>query len=456
LQRAAIDASPVSDPPTSVHDVLRSPGQPLDASTRAFLEPRFGHDLSQVPVHSDAQAAGSAQAVNALAYTVGQNVVFGAGQYAPQTTAGRKLIAHELAHTLQQGDPSVPFDRLQVSEPGDTWETEANHVAEAALINKPFPVVSKTGRMLARQEPEGPSPDTPEALEEKRKESEEKKKIEEALENARKRARDRIPKGALHSWGWGGPETDNVYTDCEPEGVSRSEFLSFYKVLPKTAGSLTRPAQASAPLAITIQGPPTLPEIATKPVQETDQQSGQTHTYYKLKPTHAEMPPMLSRFTQGEFVEGVAHFGSQGGNPCQSGNYPIRWIIIPDGALAEGEREHCTDVRTAFDLTLAIYASAINNTAAAERLYSTPQEAERDVIARLGVPKASWRQNFDNLVAKSQIRDSQTNRWHTPQFRTIDTIRPGEGSNGCQFYINKVSKATLPHIGKHPSEDIIK
>src|ERR1041385_6120211 len=82
--------------PSIVQEVLRSPGQPLDATTRAFFEPRFGHDFSRVRVHTDARAAESADAVNALAFTVGPNVVFGAGQHAPTTDSGRRLLAHEL------------------------------------------------------------------------------------------------------------------------------------------------------------------------------------------------------------------------------------------------------------------------------------------------------------------------------------------------------------------------
>src|SRR5947208_3086926 len=69
--------------PPIVHEVLRSPGQPLDPGTRALMEPRFGHDFSQVQVHTDGKAAESARAVNARAYTVGENVVFGAGQFMP-------------------------------------------------------------------------------------------------------------------------------------------------------------------------------------------------------------------------------------------------------------------------------------------------------------------------------------------------------------------------------------
>ncbi|GAB4578154.1 MAG: hypothetical protein Fur0022_08870 [Anaerolineales bacterium] len=102
LQRkAAHQAEPSSVPPI-VHEVLRSPGQPLDSATRAFMEPRFGADFSGVRVHTDAKAAESARAVNALAYTVGRNVVFGEGQYAPGTNEGKKLFAHELTHVQQQ------------------------------------------------------------------------------------------------------------------------------------------------------------------------------------------------------------------------------------------------------------------------------------------------------------------------------------------------------------------
>jgi len=81
---------------------LRSGGQPLSPSTRAFFEPRFGHDFGRVRVHNDTRAAETAQAVNARAFTLGRDVVFGAGQYTPDTHSGRRLMAHELAHVAQQ------------------------------------------------------------------------------------------------------------------------------------------------------------------------------------------------------------------------------------------------------------------------------------------------------------------------------------------------------------------
>jgi hypothetical protein len=101
LQRASAVETADAAPPI-VHDVLSSPGKPLDTATRSFMEPRFGYDFGGVRLHTDAKAAESARAVGALAYTVGQNVVFGSGQHTPHTAGGQRLIAHELTHVMQQ------------------------------------------------------------------------------------------------------------------------------------------------------------------------------------------------------------------------------------------------------------------------------------------------------------------------------------------------------------------
>jgi outer membrane protein OmpA-like peptidoglycan-associated protein len=99
--------------PPAVYDVVQSPGEPLDPPTRALMEPRFGRDFSQVRVHTDAEAAESARSVDALAFTVGRDVVFGAGLYAPTTSVGQRLLAHELAHVLQQSGGGLPRQTIQ-------------------------------------------------------------------------------------------------------------------------------------------------------------------------------------------------------------------------------------------------------------------------------------------------------------------------------------------------------
>jgi hypothetical protein len=95
-------AAPAIAPPI-VDDVLAQTGQPLDRATRSFMEGRFGYDFSRVRVHSDTRDNASARSVHAHAYTVGENIVFDAGRFAPHTREGRRLLAHELTHVVQQG-----------------------------------------------------------------------------------------------------------------------------------------------------------------------------------------------------------------------------------------------------------------------------------------------------------------------------------------------------------------
>lgn len=136
-RRESAQKQPAAVPPI-IHDVLRSPGQPLDAETRAYMEPRFGHDFSKVRVHTDARAAESARAVNAQAYTVGRDVAFGAGQFAPASPAGLRLLAHELAHTVQQrGAGSNAGPELRIEPPGSPGEREADDLASKIAESLP-------------------------------------------------------------------------------------------------------------------------------------------------------------------------------------------------------------------------------------------------------------------------------------------------------------------------------
>ena len=116
---AASQAVTHAEAPPIVHDVLRSPGQPLDRGTRSFMESRFGYDLSHVRIHADSRAEESARSVNARAYTVGHNIVFAAGQYNPASEDKQRLLAHELAHVEQQGAASSPALQRAVTKDFD-------------------------------------------------------------------------------------------------------------------------------------------------------------------------------------------------------------------------------------------------------------------------------------------------------------------------------------------------
>lgn len=113
VQRADGKATGSSGVPAAVDTALSGVASPLDAATRAFFEPRFAHDFGRVRVRTDAAAA---NAVQARAFTVGERIVFGASEYQPGTAAGRHLLAHELAHVLQQGQGAALQRKVNVKD----------------------------------------------------------------------------------------------------------------------------------------------------------------------------------------------------------------------------------------------------------------------------------------------------------------------------------------------------
>jgi hypothetical protein len=96
-----------------VESTIGASGKPIEDHTRSFMENRFGYDFSDVKIHNNSQAVQSAQSINALAYTSGNNIVFNEGQYAPDTSTGKKLLAHELTHVVQQNHNSILRKKVQ-------------------------------------------------------------------------------------------------------------------------------------------------------------------------------------------------------------------------------------------------------------------------------------------------------------------------------------------------------
>ena len=151
IQRLSTNDGQQENVPPIVQEVLGSPGQPLDQATRTFIEPRFGHDFSRVRVHMDAVAAESARAVNARAYTVGNDLVFGAGQYRPETDTGLNLLAHELTHTVQQGQ--VGGSTVPVIQRDETFRTPRVSVRSPVLEEAVTQLTELApGRPLTRDE----------------------------------------------------------------------------------------------------------------------------------------------------------------------------------------------------------------------------------------------------------------------------------------------------------------
>jgi hypothetical protein len=170
LSRKAIGPASTHDSiPPLVHEVLNSSGEPLEPTTKHFFEARFGHDFSRVRIHSGAAAEESARQVNASAYTVGHNIVFGAGQFAPGTEAGRRLLAHELAHVVQQSKEkrsshNPPAEGETSAVPpraghpfGATGSGRSLGQRNTSIVQRPAPLspfnpeITGAGKELARQ-----------------------------------------------------------------------------------------------------------------------------------------------------------------------------------------------------------------------------------------------------------------------------------------------------------------
>lgn len=157
VMRKAVGNGEIASTPPSIHDALQSPARPLDASAQSFMESRFGFDFSRVRIHTDAKAVESARAIQAQAYSVGGDVVFGSGQYSPSTIEGRKLLAHELTHVVQQSGEAYGKKRmlglqtkLAISDPGDHYEQEADRIADE-VMRMPVPMLQ---RQIAHEEEE--------------------------------------------------------------------------------------------------------------------------------------------------------------------------------------------------------------------------------------------------------------------------------------------------------------
>jgi hypothetical protein len=165
LQRQAKSGGePADNAEQAVASANASAGTSPDAAVTARVAQTTGADLSGVRVHTGSDAAAAAEAVNARAYTLGQGIYFGAGQYQPAIPDGQQLLAHELVHTVQQQGGATRQNKSEDTTPGDAAEREADHIAERALANQPAGPVREraTGIAHAPANPSsGPTPTGP-------------------------------------------------------------------------------------------------------------------------------------------------------------------------------------------------------------------------------------------------------------------------------------------------------
>lgn len=138
VQPSSAEQDMVSEVPPIVDKVLRAPGKPLDTDTRTWMESRLAYDFSQVRVHTDAKATWSAKALKASAYTVGRDVVFGDGHYIQGTTKSKHLLAHELAHVIQQNRIESPTRKHLIDKSTNPYEQQSTPTKYQPFLIRPI------------------------------------------------------------------------------------------------------------------------------------------------------------------------------------------------------------------------------------------------------------------------------------------------------------------------------
>jgi len=417
VQRSARSAAPMLAPPI-VHDVLRSAGSPLDAGTRGELEPRFRHSFADVRVHADGRAAESARAVGAHAYAVGPHLVFGAGRYAPGSAEGRRLIAHELAHVVQQRGAAASLQpKLELGAEDDAAEREADRAAEAAARGAALPAIRLRGAGVQRQVPDAGDAGTA---------------MDAGAAPADAGAEPQAAQSADGGATSGSPPAA-APPPCSPTAFTRAAYLA-------QPGTSTRDFGLT-----TLSGTVTVPAVRTTPV----------HGGVRLEETDAALPPLTSVFTGADtFIEDTVTFVQQDGG-CRTGRYPLRWTIDGPGAasIRTGETEHCADFRYAFAISLRRYADVVNGLARSRRVFPGAAAAAAAVTRAVGVPPARWMEVFECLAGRTSRRDGARGArgWHTPRPRMV----PPQQGRGCAFAEAIVGASSLPEVGRHASPTII-
>jgi hypothetical protein len=420
--------------PPIVHEVLASSGQPLDRPTCALMESHFGHDFSRVRVHLDYRAAASAAAVGASAYMVGHDIVFAKGHFAPQTAVGKRLLAHELAHTVQQsGVDHAALGELSVGDVNDPLEHEAESASTAlfsARAATPWAMQAddsfrSDARPVLRRQPipheKTPEPPTFESTLPPKK--------EEGGADAP------APVGPACKY----PSAEPV--PCHPKGVSNNDFLK--SGAPIDAFGFTRAPHQEIPN----------PEIKTKPMGKQ----------VVLLPTKATQVSCESYFVKaGKEFQRVVPIDPK--DPKQAGlaeqcgsSYRRDFKVTPDGEkkLIEAEMEHCNDFKYAFDMSVGCYVAIVNDLAKKGTRFPSHEEAVEAVTQRVGRKPDTWVARYLELIEKSVVRD--TRKWHTAAIPEGPGLELKVVGRHCESATTtEIDDKSFPQVGKHPASEIIK
>ena len=420
--------------PPIVEEALANGGSSLPDGLRDDMGRRFAHDFSNVRLHTHARAEESAAVVGARAYTVGPDLVFAAGEYAPHTDAGRRLIAHELAHVVQQheGHASNARAGITIGASNDPLEREAEAAAQRAnedavpsiASTSLFAGVSRLGRAPLLQRDDGPGD----------------KKEETPLPRVPYRDKPATPadeKQSQEDEPEKGPPlvlASGARPTCEPKGMVRKDYLA-------------QPNTSIDDFGLTRFAGTVSMALPTRKVKGG----------VALEHLQVALPPITSVFTAADtFIEGTGTVLSQDRADCPDTKPPLQWRILPGGAakIREGEIEHCDDLQYAYDVTFGWFAQVVDGLIAKGKTFPNEAAAFRHLKKLTGADPTNWPSIFGCLIGKTKLRDGKkfSNGWHTPRVKA----QPPRLDDSCKFSRVYITGApNFPELGKHPTPSVI-
>ncbi len=468
-------------------------GSALPQKALHEMSSSFGVDFSGVRVHKDSDAVNMNKELQAQAFTHGSDIYFNQGKYNPENSEGKFLLAHELTHVVQQNS-SIQTKSIQRTI-GDGHDLTAERFAgdieleavfdgekllksgasgngvrkiQQALIDLGFNlnqfgadgkfgnetksavIQFQTSNGLLRDGIVGsitmtklntesqPIPPSPNVL-----------PICPTEETSFKLA--------SNSNDVGGPAIPGVNCQspivppnpipqpvpvpltmkCDSNGFSRQDFLARNG---NNKDELGRTSITSSPA------------ILNPSLLKFQQQKGKT---VSLLPFQVSLPVVQSLFTQaGDFFEDTSKFFCQQNCDCKSGDYPLKWRILKDGAekIKAGEQEHCDDFNLSYQLSIFRLATLVNQLSATQQIFADEITARNQIRQAIGFDADSWLSKFNclnNLSVKR--RDKSSPPFHAP----IRRIKIPDIATGCKFMELRISSGSFPEIGNHPSVNVV-
>ncbi|MGQ3685012.1 MAG: eCIS core domain-containing protein [Candidatus Loosdrechtia sp.] len=385
-------------------------GQVLENGVRSRMESVFGMDFSRVRVHTDTTAAKLSDKLNAFAFTVGEHVAFGTGEYKPGTLIGDALIAHELAHVVQQGVRSADIRPLQMAGINyNAFEEDADKSALGAIVSlwgSAKGGLTEIARNVIPQLRSGLR------LSRCNKEKEKKEKAK--------------PVGVTRA----------ADIKCEPEPKTLDEIQKLRGGAAHTVLGFTKPAPASFHLNIIPEGGKCKLDLKDEP------RLSFSHFVY-VRP--------------GDYKIGTVKIPF---DPCKDKVGDFYYRITPEMAekIKAGEIEHCEDFKLAFTLSYEQYTQAVKEVTGTDvpgkDVKSCESEVYKRLTAKTGIEVSKWGSVANCLIDKTLERDKEWHKVTPPEKGGEGTYELNEDCSRLIFVFDHIRQLT--EINKYLPEDVVK